>query len=67
MQIPPHTCERRWSRGTRYTSGQREIAVTGTEEAGLRGFRSELWEDDGTSEFGAMFARVEKEGTVRAS
>ncbi len=41
--------------------------VTGTEEAGLRGFRSELWEDDGTSEFGAMFARVEKEGTVRAS
>jgi L-alanine-DL-glutamate epimerase-like enolase superfamily enzyme len=41
--------------------------VTGTEEAGLRGFRSELWEDDGTSEFEAMFARVEKEGTVRAS
>ena len=41
--------------------------VTGTEEAGLRGFRSELWEEDGTSEFEAMFARVEKEGTVRAS
>ena len=41
--------------------------VTGREEAGLRGFRSELWEDDGTSGFEAMFARVEKEGTVRTS
>jgi L-alanine-DL-glutamate epimerase-like enolase superfamily enzyme len=42
-------------------------SVTGTEEAGVRGFRSELWEEDGTSEFEAMFTRVEKEGRVRAS
>ena len=41
--------------------------VTGTEEAGVRGFRSELWEDDGTSEFEAMFERVEKEGRVRGA
>ena len=42
-------------------------AVTGTEEAGTRGFRSELWEDDGTTEFEELYARVEAEGRVRAS
>ena len=42
-------------------------SVTGTEEAGIRGFRSELWEDDGTPEFEEMHARVEKEGRVLAS
>lgn len=42
-------------------------SVTGTEEGVLRGFRSELWEDDGSAAFEEMLARVEKEGTVRAS
>ena len=42
-------------------------SVTGKEEAGIRGFRCELWEDDGTSEFDAMLARIEQEGRVRAS
>ena len=42
-------------------------SVTGTEEAGVRGFRSELWEDDGTPGFEEMHARVEKEGRVLAS
>ena len=42
-------------------------SVTGTEEAGVRGFRSELWEDDGTPGFEEMYARVEKEGRVLAS
>jgi hypothetical protein len=41
--------------------------VTGTEEAGLRGFSSELWEEDGTTEFEAMYDRVSAEGKVRAS
>lgn len=40
-------------------------SVTGTEEAQLRGFRSELWEDDGTTEFEAMYERVQQEGHVR--
>ena len=42
-------------------------SVTGTEEAGLRGFSSELWEEDGTTEFEAMYDRVSAEGKVRAS
>lgn len=42
-------------------------SVTGTEEASLRGFRSELWEDDGSSQFEALYERVQAEGRVRAS
>jgi hypothetical protein len=42
-------------------------SVTGTEEAGLRGFSSELWEEDDTTEFEAMYERVSTEGKVRAS
>ena len=36
------------------------------EEGTVRGFRSELWEEDGTSEFERIFERVAKEGRIPA-
>ena len=38
--------------------------VTGKEEGSVRGFTSELWEEDGSDEFTEMFERVEREGMV---
>ncbi|MEE2995385.1 MAG: enolase C-terminal domain-like protein [Gemmatimonadota bacterium] len=38
--------------------------VTGKEEGSVRGFTSELWEEDGSDEFAEMFERVEREGMV---
>lgn len=40
--------------------------VTGKEEGTVRGFRSEVWEDDGSPEFERIYQRVQKEGTFRA-
>ena len=40
--------------------------VTGKEEGSVRGFTSELWEEDGSGEFTEMFERVEREGMVSA-
>jgi len=40
-------------------------ALTGREEGCVRGFRSELWEDDGSAEFGQVYERVQQEGTFR--
>lgn len=40
-------------------------SVTGREEGDLRGFTSELWEDDGTAEFTEMYERVQKDGLIR--
>ena len=41
--------------------------VTGREEGDLRGFRSEIWEDDGGKDFAEVFARVEKQGVFRGN
>lgn len=42
------------------------ISVTGTEEGALRGFRSRIWEDDGTGEFAEIHTRIERDGAFRA-
>ncbi len=39
-------------------------ALTGREEGTIRGLRSELWEEDGSPEFEAIYDRVQKEGSV---
>ena len=39
--------------------------VTGKEEGTVRGFRSEIWEEDGSSDFEEMYQRVQAEGVVR--
>ena len=36
------------------------------EEGTVRGFRSELWEDDGSKEFAAIYERVQQEGRIQA-
>jgi L-alanine-DL-glutamate epimerase-like enolase superfamily enzyme len=41
-------------------------ALVGRQEGSVRGFRSELWEDDSSAEFESMHQRVQSEGTVRA-
>lgn len=41
-------------------------SLFGRQEGAVRGFRSNLWEDDGSTEFECMYARVQREGTVRA-
>jgi L-alanine-DL-glutamate epimerase-like enolase superfamily enzyme len=41
-------------------------SVTGREEGTIRGFRSEIWEDDGSAEFTHIYERVQQEGTFRA-
>jgi len=40
--------------------------LVGRQEGAVRGFHSELWEDDGTEAFEHLYQRVQKEGTVRA-
>jgi L-alanine-DL-glutamate epimerase-like enolase superfamily enzyme len=41
-------------------------AVTGKEEGTLRGFRSEIWEEDDTSDFEQIYQRVQREGVFVA-
>ena len=41
--------------------------VTGKEEGTLRGFRSEIWEEDDTSDFEQIYERVQKEGVIAAA
>ena len=41
--------------------------VTGKEEGTLRGFRSEIWEEDDTSDFEQIYERVQKEGAIAAA
>lgn len=41
-------------------------SLVGRQEGAVRGFRSELWEDDGSAEFQKVHERVEKEGIFRA-
>ena len=48
--------------GRSYVSPTR---VTGREEGTIRGFRSEIWEDDGSTEFTHIHERVQREGTFR--
>jgi len=40
--------------------------ITGHQEGVDRGFRSEIWEDDGSSEFAKIHDRAKKEGVFRA-
>ena len=40
--------------------------VTGREEGGTRGIRSELWEDDGSEAFAQAYERVAREGPFEA-
>ena len=40
--------------------------ITGHQEGVDRGFRSEIWEDDGSTEFATTHDRVQKEGVFRA-
>ena len=49
--------------GRSYVSPTR---VTGHEEGTIRGIKSEIWEDDGSTEFTGIYDRVQKEGTFRA-
>ena len=49
--------------GRSYVSPTR---VTGREEGTIRGIRSEIWEDDGSTEFAGIYERVQQEGTFRA-
>ena len=42
-------------------------SVTGREEGTIRGFSSEIWEDDGSAEFTRIYERVQQEGTFRAN
>ena len=39
--------------------------VTGKEEGTIRGFRSEIWEDDGSADFEGIYDRVQKEGVIQ--
>ena len=48
--------------GRSYVSPTR---VTGREEGTIRGIRSEIWEDDGSTEFTRIYERVQQEGTFR--
>jgi len=41
-------------------------ALVGRQEGAVRGFRSELWEDDGSAEFRKIYDKVQSEGTFRA-
>ena len=41
-------------------------SITGHQEGVDRGFRSEIWEDDGSTEFAKIHDRVNKEGVFRA-
>jgi L-alanine-DL-glutamate epimerase-like enolase superfamily enzyme len=41
-------------------------ALVGRQEGSVRGFRSELWEEDGSAEFERMHEKVQAQGTVRA-
>jgi|TARA_Y100001934_G_C12354157_1_gene777157 D-galactarolactone cycloisomerase len=41
-------------------------SITGHQEGVDRGFRSEIWEDDGSTEFAKIHDRVQKEGVFRA-
>ena len=49
--------------GRSYVSPTR---VTGREEGTIRGIKSEIWEDDGSTEFAGIYDRGQKEGTFRA-
>jgi len=40
-------------------------AITGTEEAMIRGFHSHIWEDDKTADFNGLYDRVQTEGVIR--
>ena len=40
--------------------------LLGREEGTVRGFRSELWEDDDSSEFERIYEKVQQEGTFQA-
>ena len=48
--------------GRSYVSPTR---VTGREEGTIRGIKSEIWEDDGSTAFAGIYERVQKEGTFR--
>lgn len=39
--------------------------VTGKEEGTIRGFTSQLWEDDGSTEFERIYEPVQNEGVFR--
>ena len=41
-------------------------ALLGREEGAVRGFHSELWEDDGSAEFERVYERAQQEGTFQA-
>ncbi len=41
-------------------------SLVGRQEGAVRGFRSELWEDDGSAEFQRVYERVQRQGTFRA-
>ncbi len=58
LQMPDGT---KWF-GPSYVSPS---TVTGTEEAMIRGFRSHIWEEDGSVEFKGIHARVQTEGVIR--
>ena len=49
--------------GRSYVSPTR---VTGREEGTIRGIRSEIWEDDDSTEFAGIYERVQQDGTFRA-
>ena len=68
VEIPRHVGILHLSDGTSYYSkGHLDPGrVTGVEEGTLRGVRSEIWEDDGSQAFEEVYARVERDGVVRA-
>ena len=41
------------------------MQITGHQEGADRGFRSEIWEDDGSSEFAQLYDQVKQEGVFR--
>lgn len=41
-------------------------SLVGRQEGAVRGFWSEIWEDDGSREFRSVYERVQQEGTFRA-
>ena len=68
MEPPKHVGALHMSGGNTFygRSYVSPTSVTGREEGTIRGFRSEIWEDDGSAEFTRIYERVQQEGTFRA-
>jgi len=69
VEVPKHVGILNMAGGSKFY-GRSYISpstLTGREEGTIRGFTSELWEDDGSPEFERIYERVQKEGTFRAN